>query len=267
MKHYFKLIFSTVPKLSVMLSDSTIRAISLAMQIYVFLCIKKVFKVKQPKTFNFIFNGKLFTLTLQNPLDISALGEIYVQKEYELNLPFKVHSVLDLGAHWGDTATYFSLLYPDAKIYAVEPDPNVYQRLKDISSTYKNIIPFQLALAGVTGQVDFYANASSLGSSLIKRNNNDKVVSVHAVTVADLCQTIGIQRFDLVKFDVEGGEIHLLQSGLEKVTKAFIGEIHHDLVHLSDDVIKALTDKFDITKVQISPCRELWYGLNKNGVL
>lgn len=178
--------------------------------------------------------GRQFNLELASAIDIAVLSEIFVLKEYAWEPKHEINSILDLGAHWGDSALYYTLKYPNAKIYAVEPTPSEFERLKKISETFTNIYPIQGALSDTGEDADLYITKSSLGNSLIRRSHNDEKIIVKTLTFKRLCDLADIEQFDLVKFDIEGAEkIIFSDTGSLNFAKAFIGEIHYDLMSLN----------------------------------
>lgn len=249
LRHYLKLIFSFAPKLASAFSGgSHLRAITLTFSFWYFLISRKTFYRGKVKTFTFIYAGKKFDLELFSAIDISVLAEIFVLKEYEWDLPFEVKHILDLGAHWGDSAVYYALKYPGAKIYAVEPTPSEFKRLEAISKYFNNIVPIQAALSDVNGSADLYISNSSLGNSFVKRFNNEHVIKVKALTLNDLIRLAGIEAFDIVKFDIEGAEEVIFKDQDNKnLSKSFIGEIHLDLMNKNLDDVKNYFNNFNVT--------------------
>ncbi|MEN9920414.1 MAG: hypothetical protein RL538_307 [Candidatus Parcubacteria bacterium] len=243
---YIKTFFSHVPRLAWMLSDKAlIRAIKLTASLCFFLASRKTFLKGKSKSFSFVYNKKTFFLDLKSGIDIAVLVEVFVFLEYKWNLPFQPKTILDLGAHWGDTAIYYALEYPPAKILSVEPSPDIFQRLVEQTKQFDGIVPLLGAFGSKKEVVDFYISENSLGNSLSRRSDQDRVVEVQVFDMDSLCEVASVPIFDLVKFDIEGGEHNIFANPLIKEkARAFIGELHFDLMEETLDDVKEYFSDF-----------------------
>jgi len=199
--------------------------------------------------FTFEFNKIQFTYYLQNSTDIASLEEIYIKNEYAWDLPFVPSTILDLGANYGDTALYYHIRYPQARIYAVEASLKSFERLKDHVKNIPQIIPVHAAVTNFVGTTSLYLmSGSNLGNSLIHRTENTESISVPAITLPVLSQTYNDGKmFDLVTFDIEGAEEKMfLNLKPEQFSKAYIGEIHYDLTSWKTDDVRSLFEKFNL---------------------
>lgn len=259
MKYYLKLIFITTPTLAKELGGTgdIFFAVTL-LKFWWFLVSRKTFFKKRPFLFSFFYKGIPFNLELITPIDIAVLIEIFVLKEYAWKPKHEVLKILDLGAHWGDSAIYYSLEYPNAKIYAVEPTPAEFERLNKLSKTFHNIHPIQGALSDLSGNVDLFVSKSSLGNSFIKRSLNDEKISVKTFSLRELCSLAATDKFDLIKFDIEGAEkIIFSDPSSLSCTKAFIGEIHYDLIPLTNSDIDNFFSKWTTSETKINSKRSI----------
>jgi FkbM family methyltransferase len=123
---------------------------------------------------------------------------------------------IDGGAHIG----YFSLLFsrlvgPKGIVYAMEPHPENFALLvKNIrKSRYSNIVPIQLALSGNSGDIELFESTSSTEHSIYRLNKkaSGKVVPIKAVSLDDFLDEQGNPSISLVKIDIQGAELAVLQ--------------------------------------------------------
>lgn len=229
-----KLLTNYIPKLSRAGSNESIfRFGLLIVQFYYFVLSRKLGLVSRSRIFplKFYFNGTELTYYLEHPMDVQVLVEIFVYKEYEWNLgETQPKYIFDLGAHFGDTTLYYSALYPQASIIAVEADPDNYKRLLLHSEQNKNIIPVNVAVGPIDGNISFFKGVSGIGFSIERRSEKDVEITVPQQTIATLCNIHNVPQIDLIKFDIEGAEFALFESlDLCTVAKAYIGELHFDL--------------------------------------
>lgn len=122
--------------------------------------------------------------------------------------------VLDAGANIGVTAALF-LKAGAAKVYAIEPEPNLVNRLKQIKTA--SIFPFGVALGDKTGAAELIISTSHNQGNSINPLwvttfkdvfSEPKTVSVQLDTLDNLFPQ---QRFDLWKVDVEGSESAMMR--------------------------------------------------------
>lgn len=187
--------------------------------------------------FLFHYRGQEIAMHIESIVDLAALHEVFVLEEYDWELSFSPKIILDLGAHFGDTALYYHLRYPDAQIFAIEPAPETFKRLEKNVSSIKNITAIQAGISEKDGFADLYIMPSSLGSSLKERKGTKNTVRVPVYTLDSLLKTCKISRADLIKFDIEGAEESLFVTGQpENFARAYIGEVHADLISVDKNV-------------------------------
>lgn len=259
LKHYFRILFWFIPSLSYQFSNkSIIQTIFLALKFYSFLFSRKLWRRNEMKEFSFQFSGKNFNLSLDSVIDISVLAEVFVLREYDWKLDTEPQVILDLGAHWGDSAIFYSLKYPSAIVYAAEPNPEMFQRLLLLAEAFPNIRPIQAAVAAETGIRSLFVTDSSLGNSFLQRSSDSKEIEVQTLTISDFADMADIKKFDLIKFDIEGAEKELFSDpSVKSFSQNFIGEIHLDLMDLSSVDVTEFVKGFQVEKEMINDQRFL----------
>lgn len=250
-------LFRTVPKLAKIFSGgSLLRGIFLLLLFWMFTVEKKIVNSKRAYTFTLHYRGKRFTLYLQHLSDISVLQEVFIDEEYRWQAIEDPKIIIDLGAHFGDTALYYHCQFPEAKIIAVEPSPESFSRLQKHVAGIKNIIPLQVAIGSTNDYIQLHLQKSSLGNSVVERAGTTTSVEVKQITLQTLYDEYSIGQADIVKFDIEGGEFDLLTSvhRPEDFSRAYIGELHFDLV--AGYTLDWVKGKFAKFSVMIEPIRK-----------
>lgn len=180
--------------------------------------------------FNFVYNNQPFTIWMRHPMDVAVLREIYLDKEYEWCPIEDPKVIIDLGAHFGDTAVYYHTRFPQARIIAVEPAPESYARLVQNTKNIPEITTVQAAIGGSDGSITLHLVPSSLGHSVVVRSQTHDSVEVPQLLLSSLLQKVGVTNVDLIKFDIEGAEFAVFESaGATTTAQAYIGEVHEDL--------------------------------------
>lgn len=228
------ILFTVIPKLASVLSLGSMSGhIVCMLQMYWFVLSRKT-GLKSGDFRLTIHEGKNeYGFYVSQPMDLRALAEVFVDGEYDWRPTADFHPmvIIDLGAHIGDTALFYHLKYPEAQIIAVEASPISYERLVKNVSSIKKITPVFSAIGPEDGAVSFNISESSLGSSVLKRPGITSSVTVPQVTLATLLESCSVQKADLIKFDIEGGEFNLFKQCDPAVyALAYRGELHFDLV-------------------------------------
>jgi FkbM family methyltransferase len=138
--------------------------------------------------------------------------ERHTRTLFEQSLKPGMH-VLDIGAHIG----YFTLLAArrvgsTGRVYSFEPDPANYRFLchnVTLNGMGDIVTAVPRAVADASGSRPFFADRkNSVISSLWSDGQSKTEVPVECTTVDDF---VGSERIDVVKLDVEGGEVHALR--------------------------------------------------------
>lgn len=238
-------LFKTIPSLAKALSgDSFSQQIKLLLKFWYFALSRKLLGLKGDFHISAVSNTTPIDFYLRYIMDLAVLREIYIEKEYDWCPVEDPKVIIDLGAHFGDTALYYHSRFPNAKIIAVEPSPENFERLVKHTKNVLNIIPVQAAVGGSDGTIELSVSDVPFGHSVFSRNSTDAKVLVKEITLATLLAEHNITKADLIKFDIEGAEFSLFNSTSPKEhSQSYIGEVHLDLV--PDSSLQQFTESFD----------------------
>ncbi len=182
------------------------------------------------------YRDAIMRLYIFDQIDIPALYEIYdelyLQGEYDWKLEVDPTTIIDLGAHYGDTTLYYLDRYPSARIIAVDPLPDNVARLQRVALSKPAMSVVNAAVGSSDGEVLFHLTPSTLGASVIKRAKTRSSITVPLKCLDTILAEEGITApVDLIKFDIEGAEFELF-ANLDpvKYARAYIGEVHCDFV-------------------------------------
>ncbi len=159
--------------------------------------------------------------------------EIFIEASYFFHAPNETPKILDAGSNIGISVLYFKWLYPNALIFAFEPDQRTFGLLKENveRNGLKNVVLNQVALSDKDGEAIFHTDREgSLGASLLEARN--QAPSEQVVQVRSLVPFLTTQ-FDFMKMDIEGAESECLtdvatQGRLGLINEMVI-ECHHNL--------------------------------------
>ena len=118
--------------------------------------------------------------------------------------------VLDAGAYIGEWAQDIMDRY-NPTIHAFEPDPRNYRRLEEKSSSCPRIVAYDYGLGDRTERVRM--TLEFLGSSIFPgaaEQGDVPSAEVEIRDIAEVWQSLGLERVDLMKINIEGAEFPLL---------------------------------------------------------
>lgn len=123
---------------------------------------------------------------------------------------------LDIGANIGAYALFVAAFAgPGARILAVEPQPDVFDRLtyNIAQNPFGTVKAVACAVADKAGELTLFVDPRNRGESSLKivGTNEGAQIRVPAVTLLGLAQGEGIARIDAIKLDVEGAEDLILE--------------------------------------------------------
>jgi FkbM family methyltransferase len=133
---------------------------------------------------------------------------------------------LDIGASVGGYALYVaSFGGPRARILAVEPLPEVFERLAyNIGqSDFGNVKAVCCAVADIDGEVTLFVNAGNQGESsvrIVSAEARVEQIRVRAKKLMTLAREEGYEKIDAIKLDIEGAEDLALDPFLSEAPRA-----------------------------------------------
>jgi FkbM family methyltransferase len=195
--------------------------------------------------------------------------------------PAGARLVFDVGANVGQTSLRYHSLLPAATIHAFEPFNESYDTLCRNVAGVPQIRTVCAAVADRSGSRQLRINRRSSTNSLLDvsvdagKSVDPKLMAllghseVTAITLDEYCASEGIERINILKLDVQGGEL-LVLAGANRLLKS--GEI--DLVYtevLYSDLYEDQADFCDVSKLLKQHGYGLYglYDLNygRNGLL
>ena len=134
---------------------------------------------------------------------------------------------LDIGANIGAYALCVAAFSGQgARIVAVEPQPDVFDRLSYniAQNPFHTIKAVACAVADKTGELTLFIDPRNRGESSLRivGTNEGARITVPAVTLLQLLRNEGLTRVDAVKLDVEGAEDLILEPFLREAPESLL---------------------------------------------
>lgn len=140
-----------------------------------------------------------------------------------------VKTIFDVGSYDGFTSLKYHKYFPESTCYAFEPFSKSFEKLVKTSEENKFIRPFNYAIAERNGTASFHVNQEAMTNSLYASEKTDSFVDkltrtvsmeeVKVTTLDEFTAQNGIEHIDILKLDVQGGELSALK-GAEKLLKS-----------------------------------------------
>lgn len=217
---------------------------------------------KKVETINFNFYGKLLVARIGTS-DTSVFHSVFLNEEY--NLAF-LHPhpklIIDIGANVGYASIFFAHSYPQARVFAVEPEDGNFQMLVQNTKLYENIVPIHAAVWHKKGRVRIEnLNAEKWAFQVSEPSNEMLSVTVDALTVDDLLAMSGEDTIDILKIDIEGAEIELCGKNYEnwlRKTSIIVIELHDRLRKGCSETFNGAISSYNFQRFQRGENTILW---------
>lgn len=148
--------------------------------------------------------------------------------------------ILDIGAFDGRTAVIYNKYFPHAKIYAFEPFPESFERLRELQTTKPNIKPIMMAVDEICGKKRLFVNdstqtnsfypSSSIGNSEISSLRSKKILEVDTTSLDSFVKEQKAESVDILKIDVQGAEMPILYGSKNLLQDGLIAMIYAEVL-------------------------------------
>lgn len=132
---------------------------------------------------------------------------------------YKIESndiVFSLGAGEGEEIEYMSeRVGPNGKVFAIEADPEIFKKLQENISKYKNnnVVALNIAITDFVGSA-YIVDTGGI-SNYITLNKDEGYSVVECTTMDKFVIDYKIDRIDYIKVNIEGSEVDFL-NGFKK---------------------------------------------------
>ncbi len=149
----------------------------------------------------------------------------------------KVRLIIDVGANCGEMTARFSTKYPQAKIIAIEPNPEVFARLQQRFGMNDQITCVNVALSDSNQYIEFHINSLDVTSSIFPRftqgrryysleDRLSRKIEVKTQTLDSLATQAALLHIDLLKLDTQGAELMICRGASSLLSHQSIDVIY-----------------------------------------
>ncbi len=179
--------------------------------------------------------------------DLSVFKQVLVECHYDFKVPQAPKVIIDGGANIGLSAVYFANRYPDALIVAVEPEESNFRVLEKNVAPYSKIRPLKAAIWKENTSIQLVnPEGGNHGFQTVEKTTAAPVAKVEAQTVDGIMRGAGVDHVDILKLDIEGAELEVLQHSagwMDKVGVVMV-ELHEHLRKGCEEAFRTATQDF-----------------------
>lgn len=169
--------------------------------------------------------------------DISAFNKIFVWKDYHLPnyaIPEDVLTIVDLGSNIGFSIVYFSMRFPNVRIIGVEPNQENYELAMKNTQKVGNLTLVRAGIWSSRCFVSILNNDDRPDSFQVVECDPDTTGAIPAFSIQDLLKDYSLDTIDILKVDIEGAEIQLLENG----KRDWLNRVHTLVIELHGQEIR-----------------------------
>ncbi len=128
--------------------------------------------------------------------------------------------IVDAGANIGFMTNEFRRRFPNATVHAFEPNPEVYQVLRDAHASDERVIANHGAIGARQGTMTFHVNSNTGTSSFLEPTSYHRshmarrevrTLDVTVFALGQYLQERKIDHVDILKLDIEGYEVEAMR--------------------------------------------------------
>jgi len=153
-----------------------------------------------------------------------------------------VSTIFDLGANTGQTAANYRRFFPAAAIWSFEPFEDSFKALSAAHQHDAKVKPQRMAISDCSGERGFYISRGSQMNSLLSVSQEGPLhmggklaevvdeVKVPVTTLDEFTTQQQIERIEILKMDIQGGELLALQGADRLLSEARVDLIYCEVL-------------------------------------
>jgi FkbM family methyltransferase len=146
--------------------------------------------------------------------DVPTFERIFAVRDYAFDLTgLAPRVIIDAGANVGYSTAYFALRFPEARIFALEPEPENFHLLVQNTRAFPNVVPLRKALWRRACRLRTVDRGAEPWAFQVDEREGGAPGNIEGTTVPALLASTREGRADLLKIDIEGSEREVFADG------------------------------------------------------
>lgn len=148
--------------------------------------------------------------------------------------------IFDVGAHHGETAAAFLRVLPEAHVHCFEPLPESASKLRQRFADNPRVTINEVAASDASSRKTLFVNTNDATHSLLPRDSGHRRYyhsragaksrqMVQAVSLDDYATANQIEHVDILKLDIQGGELMALKGAADLLGRQGIDQIYSEV--------------------------------------
>ncbi|MEN0051000.1 MAG: FkbM family methyltransferase [Bacteroidota bacterium] len=170
----------------------------------------------------------------------STINPFKVQVQIMEQLGISASYIFDIGANKGEITDNYRQLFPSSTVYCFEPFPSCVKMLEQKFMEDEKVVIVPKAIADKEGTADFYVNHFIDSNSLLPRPTEKRryyhhtagykeTIQVEITTIDQFVEENQIEKIDILKMDIQGGELNALKGANQLLESGKISIIYAEV--------------------------------------
>ena len=138
--------------------------------------------------------------------------------------------IIDAGAYIGSSSLALARVFPGVRVLALEPHPANFEVLELNVASSRAVTPINAALTDSVGTAQLRDQGQGeYGYSIVSDSTScEQEWSVPTVSISSLLEEFDAERVLILKLDIEGAEVQVLEAGSSSLTQVdcVVAELH-----------------------------------------
>lgn len=165
----------------------------------------------------------------------------YDKRNFQLHTEKPV--IFDVGANIGQSVYWFKSEFYKSIIYAFEPFPYTYKKLKKNTKNFHFVKHFNVAISNSNCFLNVRPYKRCEGTAKLEEVSGPDSITVKCLTVDSFCVENNINFIDIIKIDTEGHELKVINGAKEMLSKGKIGNIIIEASIFENDIQHTMLKK------------------------
>ena len=182
-------------------------------------------------------------LLRRHTTDVATFEQVFIDREYDLPIgDMSPKFIIDGGANVGCASAFFARKFPQASIWAFEPEGSNYDILEQNGKRFDNVTTMKAAIWSSDTYVEIGNPNDEKWAFRVQQASIDGPSRIQALSIPSILKMAGADRVDILKLDIEGAEKDLFDGS----SAQWIDRVGVIIIELHDWIRPGCSDALSI---------------------